>query len=131
MLLHLRRSLGVAEAEALHGLPHARGPGGYDGFPATKHRLAQAGADAAARRRGRWPGRVEAVPTEGLVRTLAVGVVGAWSQEAGAPQLREGPALVAVVGADVIALKLRAQLRVWPRVFVQGLCGLGELMLCT
>ena len=72
-------------------------------------------------------GAHRSVPAEGLVRTLAVGV-GAWSQEAGAPQLREGPALVAVVGADVIVLKLRAQLRVWPRVFVQGLCGLGELI---
>ena len=64
---------------------------------------------------------------EGLVGALAVRVR-ARTQEAGAPHLRKWSALVAVVGANVIVLEPRIQLRARSRILVQRLCGLGEFV---
>ena len=72
--------------------------------------------------------RVEAVASESLVGpALAIGLR-PWAQEARAPHLREGPALVALVGANEVIFDARAQLRVRPRVLVQRRRGLGQVV---
>ena len=56
---------------------------------------------------------------------LAVGLR-PWAQEAGTPHLREGPALVALIGANEVIFDARSQLRARPRILVQQLRGLSR-----